>query len=94
MSPLAGRAVPLSVPDQSPIKPEELPSRIDINVRKFQFLKEAKPGDGLRLSLNAVVQSIRMDEGGEHFLSAEIQEVIPQAKEEKPPEENNGIIPK
>ena len=90
--PGAGLARPLA--DNSPIKPQDFPSRIHINVAKFQFLKNAKPEDGLSISVRAVVGSVHMDENGEHFLDAEIQEVTPQAKEEKPPEESNGIIPK
>lgn len=91
---IAGRAVALEAPDPSPIKPEELPSTGRINVRKFQFLKDGKPGDGVRLSVDGVITSVHMDEDGEHFASIDFQEIIPQAKEEKPPEEQSGIIPK
>jgi len=94
MSPGAGRAVALALPSESPIKPEDLPSTIHINVKRFQSQKEKRPGDGFQLSISGTFDSLHMDEDGEHFLKGTIQEVIPQAKEEKPPEENNGIIPK
>ncbi len=92
--PGAARMNQLRLPTDSPIKPEDIPSDIHINVKKFQFLMSAKPEDGLRLSISATVRSVRMDEDGEHFLTADLQEVIAQPKEEKPPEETNGIIPK
>ncbi len=91
--PDVGRSNQLRIPDEGPIKPEEEPSTVRINVRKFQFLKGNKPKDDLKLSVSLVVDRVVMGED-EHFLMGEIQEVIPQAKEEKPPEERSGLIPK
>ena len=85
----AGRAVPLK---DSPLDIPVIPSTGSIDVKKFPFLAKAKPGDGLKLSVGATVESVRMDEH-EHRMHIEIQELIPQPKEEKQ-EPQNGIVPK
>ena len=85
----AGRAVALP---EGPLDIPETPSTGTINVKKFPFLAKGKPGDGLKLSVSATIESVRMDEN-EHIMHVEFQELIPQPKEEKQ-EPANGIIPK
>ena len=82
----AGRAVPLDI---DPINVPEIPSTVEINAKKYSFLKDIEPGNELKLSIRVTVKRVNKDEV-EYRICGDIEDLIEQPK---PQPEGNSDAP-